>query len=200
MENNAKQSTVDAYNNGAEQLAKKFDEIGVRMTDINDAFAAVNKINPKVLEIGCGNGRDAEEIMKRTNDYLGIDISEKMIELVLKKIPNGRFQVADIESFAFPKGLDIIFAFASLLHVPKESLKTILRQSFLALNTGGIVYLSLKYRPTYEEFIKQDEFGKRKFYFYSPNDIEEVAGQFHIVRSELQNLRGVQWLEAMLQK
>ncbi|MDE2018969.1 MAG: class I SAM-dependent methyltransferase [Patescibacteria group bacterium] len=195
-----KSQTVDAYNNSAHQLAAKFDEIGVRISDIRETFQLVDKINPKILEIGCGNGRDTEEIIKETNDYLGIDISEGMIALAKRKVPNGRFEVADIENFFFPDGLDIIFAFASLLHVPKESLKEILAHSYAALNEGGAMRISLKHKDNYEKILKEDKFGKRMFYFYSQKDIEELAGKFIIVKNGLQELRGVQWLEVLLRK
>lgn len=77
-------NNIRIYNENALAMADKFDAIGVRLADIEETLALV-KNNPKVLEIGCGNGRDAFEICKRTTDYLGVDASEKLIELARKK-------------------------------------------------------------------------------------------------------------------
>ena len=44
---------------------QKFDELE-SYVDLEETFNLVGKKNPKVLEIGCGNGRDAREIIKRT--------------------------------------------------------------------------------------------------------------------------------------
>ena len=88
-----------------------------RVSDIDETFNLFSKSNPSVLEIGCGNGRDAAEICKRTNKYLGLDIAEKFIEIARQKVPQGRFEIADVETYDFPQNLDIVFAFASPLRV-----------------------------------------------------------------------------------
>jgi SAM-dependent methyltransferase len=181
-------------------FAKKFDDHGPRFDDIREAFSFAKKENPSVLELGCGNGRDAGEIANYTNDYLGIDISIELIKLAKEKFPLLRFEIRDIEDYEFPKNLDIIFAFASLLHSTKDSLKIVLEKSFNALHSGGIIYLSLKYSPTYQEVITNDEFGIRTFYYYSGNDIREIAGKFSILKNEIRDARGQTWLEVILQK
>jgi len=65
-----KQQTIDTYNATAEQMAVKFSDLGPRMSDIQRAFSYVMKFAPRVMEIGCGNGRDAQEILKHTDQYL----------------------------------------------------------------------------------------------------------------------------------
>lgn len=86
-----KVQTIDTYNKSAQALARKFNDLGVRISDIEEVFNLLNKENSKVIEIGCGNGRDAEEIIKHTNDYLGLDISEELIKLAQEKVPQGNF-------------------------------------------------------------------------------------------------------------
>ncbi len=195
-----KTQTINTYNTSAASLAKKFDELGARVNDITEAFDLVKKDNPNVLEIGCGNGRDAGDIIKRTNNYLGIDISEKLIELAGEKVPQAKFEVVDIEEYALPKDLDIIFAFASLIHVPKDRLQKILDEAFENLTDGGVIRLSMKHADSYTEVTKQDEFGTRTYYHYSQKDIEELAHKFTIIKNVLNDLRGQTWIEATLQK
>ena len=98
-----KEQTIDTYNNNAQGFANKFDGMGARIHDIEATLALVPKENPNVLEIGCGNGRDAVEICKQTKNYAGLDISRKLIGLARKKVSRGRFEVADIETYTFPK-------------------------------------------------------------------------------------------------
>jgi len=195
-----KQQTAENYNKGAESFAKKFDDLGARVSDIKEMFEIVNKNNPKVLEIGCVNGRDAKEVLKYTSDYLGIDISGELIKIARRNIPQANFQIADAETFEFPANLDIIFAFASLIHVNKKNLKNILEKSFHSLNHSGIIWLSMKYAENYKEITKEDEFGKRTFYFYSDKDITEIAGKFSIIKDEIHDVRGQKWLDIVLQK
>jgi trans-aconitate methyltransferase len=160
----------------------------------------VKKDNPEVLEIGCGNGRDAEYILKFSKSYLGIDYSSKFIELCKEKVPNGNFIINDVEEYIFPNNLDIVFAFASLLHTPKEKLKEIFHKVFTSLNAGGIFRVSLKEADEYEEKNIEEVFGKRTFYFYSKKDILEINKDFKVIRLESNELNRQRWLEVILQK
>lgn len=181
-------------------MARKFDNIGTRVSDVQKGFSFVTKQDPKVLEIGCGNGREAREILRHTCDYTGIDISEAMIALAKENAPTGRFEVADVENFEFPKNLDIIFSFASLLHSPQEQTRQILRACYKSLNESGISLISLKYGE-YREETREDEFGLRTYYFYTPQLIKKLAGnKYKVVWEDIQELRGQKWFTIILQK
>lgn len=196
----AKWQTIVTYNNKSIELAKKYDKSKARTKHIKETLAIVGKKNPRVIEIGCGSGRDAAEIAKRTNDYLGIDVSEKMIELARHKVPGAKFHAADALNFSFPRGVDVFFAFASLVHAPKNELKTIFRRCRLALNDNGIFRLSVKYSPRYNMATVVDEFGARTYYLYSKKDIAEAARDFKILKNEIEIIRGQKWLEITLRK
>jgi ubiquinone/menaquinone biosynthesis C-methylase UbiE len=197
---NKSSETVNTYNKSAKALAQKFDDLGARTDDIEEVFNFLKKDNAKVFEIGCGNGRDAKEIIKWTNDYLGMDISVELIKLAQKKVPQAEFLVADVNSFEFPEDVDIVFAFASLIHVDKDDLKIILKKLNEVLNSMGVIRMSMKYSDEYKEITKEDEFGIRTYYLYSRKDIEELAIGFSILKNDIKELRGQKWLEIMLQK
>ncbi len=76
-----KKQTIETYNKSVPALAKKFANFGPCIEDINRGFSCISKSNPNVLEIGCGYGREAKEILRLTDRYLGVDISETMIEM-----------------------------------------------------------------------------------------------------------------------
>lgn len=195
-----KSETIKSYNKGVKTLAKKFNEIGPRIKDIKEGLSYINKENPKVLELGCGNGRDAKIILQHTNDYLGMDASEEMINLAKEYASEGNFQVADIEEFSFPENIDIVFAFASLLHFDKESFKNILDKAHDSLSNNGIFYISVKLKP-YQENAKTDKFGSRTFYYYKPEDITELAkDKYKVIKTDIQILKGIKWLTVILRK
>jgi SAM-dependent methyltransferase len=197
---NKKDQTVATYNAAAQAMAQKFRGIGARSSDVERALALVTAPEPHVLEIGCGDGRDAKEITKRTPYYLGIDISTSMIAEAKRYVPGAKFEVADVESYAFPKGLDIVFSFASLLHSDREAVGAVLARAHEALNASGIFYISLKY-DEYGEVTKTDEFGTRTYYMYTPALIRELAGDaYEVVFAEEQELRGQRWFTIALRK
>ena len=198
-----KQQTIDTYNTTAGLMAEKFTGIGARVNDILQAFSYIKKSSQKVVEIGCGNGRDAREILKYTSDYIGMDVSSEMIRLAQEYFPEAtsKFVVADVEDFDFPKWIDVIFSFASLLHTPKEKLQEVLWKMLLTLNPGWIVFLSLKRSDSYEEITKTDEFWTRTYYYYSPQDILDIGGKEYLWNKiEYQDLRGQKWFTIILWK
>lgn len=199
-----KQQTVDTYNRSAKELAEYFRGIGSRTKDIDLAIKlAENPKNPKILEIGCGDGRDAKKILERTNNYTGFDISEELIKLARQYVPNGKFEVADATAYQYPSNLDIVFAFASLLHLEKDEVKDVLQKVLKSLIPGGIFYISLKYSTEYTEKLKEDKFGGRMFYFYNPKIIKELAGKKYEVSylTDIYTRTGdTKWFEIALRK
>jgi SAM-dependent methyltransferase len=195
-----KTETIETYNNSAQALAVKFDALGARTADIAETFRCMKKVDPLVLEIGCGNGRDAEEILKRSHNYLGVDVSRELIKLARERVPGGKFEVADIVNFNLPGTFDIVFAFASLIHLNKEEFSKVLNEVYAHLNHGGVVRISLKNNESYKEVTRSDEFGQRTYYLYSESDVRELANQFSILKCEAVQLKDQKWLELLLMK
>lgn len=194
--------TVETYNKSAKELAEYFRGVGSRNDDIDKAFElAGNPHEPKVVEIGCGDGRDAKEIYARTPNYVGFDISEELIKLAQVHVPGAKFEVADAASYTFPPETDIIFAFASLLHLNQNEVKKVMRNAFFSLKPRGIIYISLKQAPGYESRIKKDHYGTRRFYFYNPEIIEQLAGHgYKTVYTNTEVIGSTDWFEIALQR
>jgi len=194
-----KEQTIETYNNNARAMAQDFLSIGARVADVKKGFSLVLKENPFVVEIGCGNGREAKEILKQTNNYLGIDISPEMIKLAQEYAPEAQFEIADLESYDFPAGTDIIFSFASLLHSDEKNVRAVLKKAHGALNPGGIFFISLKSGSGKET--RTDKFGTRTFYYYTPKIIRDLAGDsFRVVEEDEQTFRNRKWFTIILQK
>jgi SAM-dependent methyltransferase len=200
-----RQQTIDIYNQHAQAMAEKFRTIPPRTADIELAFdLAGNPKNAKVLEIGCGDGRDAKEIVKRAGSFVGIDISEELIKLAREHVPDARFELADAPLYDYPENLDIVFAFASFLHFTKDETQQVLNKLKQSLRKGGVVYLSLKWAPEYKVETREDRFGMRQYYFYNEELIKDLAGpEFEIVHSRREtrdNANHAEWLELVLKR
>ena len=124
------------YDESADRMAAKFRAMGPRSADIDRIFEHIGEESANILEIGCGDGRDAMEFRKRTPNYLGIDYSEGMLKMAREYLPNAEFRLADVSEFEFPEGLDGIAAFASLLHLPPEKVRLVVSRGYEALNPG----------------------------------------------------------------
>lgn len=196
--------TLATYNHSAPNLAEFFKGIGPRVVDIDRALELTGKQDGSadVLELGCGNGRDALEILKRARNYTGIDYSDGMISLAHNLLPRADFRVEDMSEFDYPEeGYDIVFAFASLLHLDKEEIAKLMPKVATSLRSGGIFYISLKYADQYTEKTIEDQFGIRHFYFYHPDEIAVAGENFFEASIVSQEIRGsTRWFETALRK
>ena len=66
---------------------------------------------------------------------------------------------------------------------------------------GGIVYISTKASDSYKTGTKEDKFGKRLYYFYTPELLIQLAGpEFEVVDSIFEEKLGNTWIEMALRK
>src|ERR1035438_9694909 len=77
----------------------------------------------KVLEIGCGMGIDASELVRRGCDVTGIDLTERGITLARQNFARlgvmGDFRQGNAEALDFPdKSFDCVYSFGVLHHTP----------------------------------------------------------------------------------
>jgi len=78
----------------------------------------------KVLDLGCGNGRFFEFLKDKDIHYIGVDFSEKLVEIAKEKYPKVKFQVADALNLPFPNNyFDKIYSIAVLHHIPSEKFR-----------------------------------------------------------------------------
>jgi SAM-dependent methyltransferase len=194
--------TIATYDRSPERFAEYFGGFGARVKDIDKAFElSGNPEAARVVEIGCGDGRDAVEIVKRAAWYEGFDPSKGLLELARERKLAGNFVEADALSYEFPENLDIVFAFASLLHVSRDDLQKTLGKVHDSLRDGGIMYLSLKRRAEYTAERQEDQYGGRQFYYYDQPTVLAAAGNdYRRVHRGRQIRGGTRWLTLALQK
>lgn len=173
--------TIETYERTAEAMADYFRSVSkVRSTDVDRAFELRGEVTkPFVFEIGCADGRDASYILQKADRYTGIDPANKFIEMAKKNVPAGNFEVGDARTYEYPKDIDIVFGFASLLHLSKEECRDVFEKLSRSLKPGGVIYLSLKKGKKYESYIKEDKYGKRLFYLYNPEVIKTLANPWY---------------------
>jgi hypothetical protein len=81
----------------------------------------------------------------------------------------------------------VIFSFASVLHLKRDELISLVEWCHKSLKIGGILYISTKYGE-YKE-LEIENLGDKKYYYsYEPEDIKKIAGSgFETVYSVIQD-------------
>ncbi len=108
-----------------------------------DPFLARLPAGAKILEIGCGNGRDSAEMLSRGFRVTPTDgIAEIAAEASRRlKMP---VSVLPFEKIDAVSAFDGVWANACLLHVPRTELGAVLARIHRALRPGGVFYASFK--------------------------------------------------------
>jgi SAM-dependent methyltransferase len=96
-----------------------------------------------ILELGCGSGNHAAEMLTRGFVLRATDGSPEMAEAASQRLGHPvetmRFdQLEEVDAF------DGVWASACLLHVPRDELAGILTRIHRALKAGGVFYASFK--------------------------------------------------------
>lgn len=192
-----------AYDQSADQFSKHYDEIGPREGDIALAFAlAGNPRQARVLELGCGNGRDAKAILAFTTEYTGIDSSKKMISIARARLPEAHFKHCSVHNFTFDGPYDIVFALALIRYMNLEEVTDLLSSVYKSLHIGGILYISSTFGLVHDVLEQPSPIGgTRHIYTYNPSIIKKHAPHgFKTVHQMHDIVDGQEWFEIALQK
>ena len=118
--------------------------VNADMSDACDRFLSYVKQGGRILDAGCGSGRDSLYFIQRGFDLVSIDGSQEMVEFSSRLTGQKTLQMK-FEEIDFRNEFDGVWACASLLHVPKSEIQNVLRKLVISLKTDGILYLSFKY-------------------------------------------------------
>lgn len=136
-------SIEEAYNDWARQYDTNKNR--TRDLDRKSTIETLSKYDfDRVLELGCGTGKNTEWLLKHSKEVIGLDFSQEMLNMARGKITDSRvtFKKADLT-----KGWEIDNHFADLItcsltleHI--EDLRHIFNQAHLKLQDNGLLFIS----------------------------------------------------------
>lgn len=114
------------------------------MSEPCDRFLKHVAPSGKILDLGCGSGRDSVYFMEHGYDVCAVDGSEELCRIASENtglhVRQMLFQELD-----YHDEFDGVWACASLLHVPGNDLPGILAKVHECLKDGGAFYTCFKY-------------------------------------------------------
>lgn len=134
--------TIDYYNTYADQFAES--TLKVDMESLYLPFIGLLPPTARILDLGCGSGRDTLAFKNKGYQVTATDYSKAQVDKA------SRLTGIDVrfESFYELSELnqyDGIWACASLLHCERGRLPEVLAKILKALKINGICYMSFKY-------------------------------------------------------
>lgn len=144
----------------------------------HDKFISFLKPGASILDVGCGPGFHSKYLMQKGFNVIGIDFSEKMIEIAKRETPEGDFRIMDVRDLLdLHQKFDGILAHAILLHFPKKEAMDILKNLKNKLKSGGYLSIAVKeIRPDREEeqIVKENDYNCEYQRFFSYYTLDEI--------------------------
>jgi 2-polyprenyl-3-methyl-5-hydroxy-6-metoxy-1,4-benzoquinol methylase len=143
--------TLDYYQRNAKEFFSQ--TINVDMQNVYHPFLeylpkAHLSNQQKILDFGCGSGRDSVFFANQGFEVVAIDGSKSLIELAQQTDTRIDWQCLRFDEIAkqsWQNHFTGIWACASLLHVPFDELPKLLNDLILCIKSDGILYASFKY-------------------------------------------------------
>ena len=164
------------YNKTAENLQEIFGlkkEESDKFKFLVDFISRIPLVG-RVLDAGCGNGAYSHYLSDKFK-VIGVDISEKQIELARQNAPNAEFICEDMTKIEFPdEYFDGILSYYSIIHVPREEHYELLSKFYHMLKVKGVVILSFHLINDLGSYVEDFFGGGLKMYWSGYNKITNL--------------------------
>jgi SAM-dependent methyltransferase len=191
--------SIQFYEDNAEDFFRR--SVDADMARGHADFAALVTPGGRVLDAGCGSGRDSLAFSRLGFRVTPIEASAKLAALA-RAHTGLPVEVMTFDEIAWREVFDGVWACASLLHVPRAGLPAALTRLRDALVPGGILWMSFKYgaqerQANGRHFTDLDEAGARAL-------IEAAGGlsliSLNVTDDAREDRPGERWLSVLCRK
>ncbi|MCR5089696.1 MAG: class I SAM-dependent methyltransferase [Oscillospiraceae bacterium] len=192
-------NTLDFYNKHSDSYFE-----ATVMADMSRVYARFDSLLPspcRLLDLGCGSGRDSKHFTEMGCEVSPVDGSAEMC-IKAEQFLGIPVRCLLFRELNYTAEFDAVWASASLLHIPQAELTSIMRKIADALKPSGLFYASFKYGSGERE-------SSGRFYSdYSEEDIpamtegipELLLQEFWLSADVLPEKRSERWLNVIWRK
>lgn len=167
--------TITYYARNATTIADRYESI---VNGLAEHFDQAFTTGPRVLDIGCGSGRDMAYMKRLGKDVFGIDATSELVECAQGLHPElkGRIVHGAIPgaSVPFGGGFDGVLCSGVLMHIPLDHLKDAAAFIKRCLQPGGRLLYSVPSRRIDVAQASQRDAAGRLFITDSHARLQEI--------------------------
>ena len=137
-----------------ELVRQGYNIIATKYTGYRNQFKSIkyleklnNLLKPDstILDIGCGSGEPIDKFfIDRGHRVIGIDSSEKQIELARKNVPQARYIIKDMSELVEGEyQVDAVVSFYAIFHIPRENHQELFQMISSFLPEEGWILVSM---------------------------------------------------------
>ncbi|MDN5201811.1 class I SAM-dependent methyltransferase [Fulvivirgaceae bacterium BMA10] len=176
-----------------QELNKELGNIDIYLLD--QILKCRFKKSDKILDVGCGEGRNLIYFLNNGYDVFGVDRNQKAIEMlqtmarsINRKYEPERFMVWDIESMRIPENFFDVVICSAVLHFAQstEHFHTLVDKVCNVLKPGGILFIRMTSDIGIENNIHPVGQGIYKLldgttrFLINENLLKEIMAKYHL--------------------
>jgi SAM-dependent methyltransferase len=136
--------TINFYRNNAKEVAERYESV---VNDLSKHFSDAFNTGRKVLDIGCGSGRDLALLQKLGYECYGVDPTQQFVQIAQEIHPELKNRIIQDSlpdlSVPFDGGFDGVLCSAVLMHIEVEQLPAAAKAIKACLRVGGRLLFSV---------------------------------------------------------
>jgi SAM-dependent methyltransferase len=167
--------TINFYRGNAKEVAERYESV---VSDLSKHFSEAFNTGRKVLDIGCGSGRDLAVLHKLGYNIYGVDPTPQFVELaqdIHSELKNRIVQDAlpDL-TVPFDGEFDGVLCSAVLMHIEVEQLPSAAQAIKACLKVGGRLLFSVPSKRLDVVSENRDQNGR----LFIPNQADRLKSIF----------------------
>jgi ubiquinone/menaquinone biosynthesis C-methylase UbiE len=138
----------------------------------------------RVVDLGCGAGRDCEWLGELGYATVGVDLSAGMLAEGRFRVPSARFVQGHLLSLPLAtESVDGAWVCSSLVHIRTEDRPVAIGEIARVLRPGGALYLGVEEGVGQEwRVISNDD--RLRYYFFQPEELTQLLSPTFVVRDQ----------------
>ena len=194
--------TLALFDKFAEQYADLTFQ-NILQYELNNFISLLPK-NARILDVGCGSGKDVQYFIDYGFQAVGIDASENMIREAKKKVADGDFKIMNLFSLDFPKeSFDAAWVLDTVSFIDKADMPKFLSSIYDVLKSNAVIFISAR-QGVGETEIEYEKLGNSKINiaFFYQEEMEELLGKngFEILNLFTQDGEEFTWINVYARK
>lgn len=166
-------NNIDYYNINAYEFFEG--SVDADMSYWRERFLKYIPVGGRILDAGCGSGRDSKAFIENGFSVVAFDASHEMCRLATDYLGQTVWQMR-FDEISFEDEFDGVWACASLLHVSDDEMDSVIARLRDGLAYGGTLYASFKCgeEPASDEDATTTARGGRTFTNYTLEGLRKL--------------------------